>query len=557
MDFLQKGYAWARDLYGSLTPGTRFLAILLLVASAGSLGWLFYLPLHSPDGYLLGGRPFTASELPAIQAAFDKAGLTGAVVEGNRIRVPKGQENAYVGAMAADGALPADFGTIFEKTLAEQPAWGPPETRREALKNAKQRELAAIIRAMPNIESAAVHYDVRKPGGLSRDPTATASVSVKPALGHTLDAQKVRMIRHLVASAIAGLKPENVTVADLNGMAYPGTGDQDSTGEGADHKYLAVMRAHRDSITSEVLKALSYVSGVTVAVNVELDPEIEGTRQNLGYDPKKSTAVSETEKTSRETSSSEAPGGRPGLAAQQGTANQSAELGSAKGRSTSSETEETTRQTTTAPGHEVLRSRHIGLIPKRVTVAVGVPTSHYENIWKMRHTPADGTAPPPQDPAAKQTELQQIEQDEILKIKKHVARLIPTAADLTTLDTFVQVTSFAHVPQPAPVGPPLTDRALTWFGQHWSTLGLAGLTLFSLVMLRSMVKSIPAAAPSLAAADAAAEEPPEEKAAPAEPNRTFQRQSSGLSLRDELTQLVKDDPNAAATIIKSWIGSAN
>ncbi len=77
------------------------------------------------------------------------------------------------------------------------------------------------------------------------------------------------------------------------------------------------------------------------------------------------------------------------------------------------------------------------------------------------------------------------------EIQKAVNALLPSAG--TTVDPFprVTVTSFQHLPsQPLPL-PTLNDKLLVWVGQYWSTVGLMGLALFSLVMLRSMVRAGP------------------------------------------------------------------
>ena len=46
-------------------------------------------------------------------AAFSKAHLEGYVIEGSKIRVPHGQQAAYMGALADAKALPANFGSYF------------------------------------------------------------------------------------------------------------------------------------------------------------------------------------------------------------------------------------------------------------------------------------------------------------------------------------------------------------------------------------------------------------------------------------------------------------
>jgi flagellar M-ring protein FliF len=124
---------------------------------------------------------------------------------------------------------------------------------------------------------------------------------------------------------------------------------------------------------------------------------------------------------------------------------------------------------------------------------------------------------------------------------------------------------------PTPIEPPsLADSALVWASQNFDTLVLAGLAAVSLLMLRSLVKSTPPAAPVTAyGSPALALDLPASEPGPAasganreqrEPDGKDKRQRlklrKGPSLRDDLTEIVREDPDAAAAILRSWIGNA-
>ena len=70
----------------------------------------------------------------------------------------------------------------------------------------------------------------------------TATACIKPAGGAQLDEARVSAIRYLVAGAIAGLKPENVAVSDLNGRTWYGNPD-DGTAAG-DNLYISLKRTY-------------------------------------------------------------------------------------------------------------------------------------------------------------------------------------------------------------------------------------------------------------------------------------------------------------------------
>ncbi len=117
MDMFNKAVAQLSDLFRSMTPGARITAALLLVVVVVSIGYLFHYDASAADTYLMNGEPISASDMEAMVAAFGKAHLEGYVIQGSRIRVPRGQQAAYMGALADAKALPANFGSYFKHAL--------------------------------------------------------------------------------------------------------------------------------------------------------------------------------------------------------------------------------------------------------------------------------------------------------------------------------------------------------------------------------------------------------------------------------------------------------
>ena len=91
----------------------------------------------------------------------------------------------------------------------------PDETTSERLKIAKQQMLSEIIRHMYWVQDAVVLYDEQQPRGLRRTKEVTASVSVMPLPGETLDPRKARESAKARRSSVAGMRPENVVVTSL------------------------------------------------------------------------------------------------------------------------------------------------------------------------------------------------------------------------------------------------------------------------------------------------------------------------------------------------------
>jgi flagellar M-ring protein FliF len=117
------------------------------------------------------------------------------------------------------------------------------------------------------------------------------------------------------------------------------------------------------------------------------------------------------------------------------------------------------------------------------------------------------------------------------------------------------------VPQIEP--PSTSTKALAWAGRYWSTLAMLGVAMFSLLVLRSVVRgttsgdaaSAALAAPALTLHSDAGSPAAESQAEPEE-ERPRLRFKKGKSLKDDLVEIVREDPDAAADILRSWISKA-
>lgn len=548
MDFLNKAYAQLTDLFRSMTPGARITAGLLLAVVVVSLGYLFNSHVSGPDADLLGGMSFSASDLPAVEAAFAEAGLNDYRIEGTRVRVPRNQQNLYVAALAEAKALPPDFSTAFDEALDASSAFTPEKERKERLKHAKQKTLGMMISSMRGIERAYVVFDEAYKPGFRREKLITASANVEPLGREALDEQQASAVQHLVAGAIAGLKPEAVVVLDTNsGRVWGGQGEE-GTPDGRNSVFLALKRKYEQQWENKILSALAYVPGATVTAEVELDREKINRSESTKIDPKP-TAVYEKDESTTKNQQGGGPAGRPGFVSQQPNTAQS--LASSRTATSSQDEEVTAREVQSVPSTESTQKELVGMTPQRVAVSIGIPSAYFEKIWRGLNPTGPG-----QEPATpEQADLDKIRMEETAKIQQFVANLLPAAEGVADPTELVTVSTFQQIATELPPEPGFSQAATTWLGQHWRTLGMIGLAAFSLLMLRSMIKAAPVrpgSNPNILSMTAENEE--QEEAAPAA-GRLARFSGSGVSLRDELSDLVKEDPDAAANILRTWIGS--
>jgi len=550
MDFLNKAFAQLRELFESMTPGARITAALLLAVVVCSLGYLFVYGVSGPSAYLMDGAAFLPQDLPAMEAAFAQKGLNDYVREGGRIRVPRGKQVAYMAALADANALPRNFGDYLDKALNDGNPFRSKEQQQAIFQVAKWKELGQIISTMNGIDTAWVMSDSQAKRGFGQQPVQKATVFVKPEGNQPLDPSIASSIRMLMP--IAGLEPKSVAVADLNsGKTFYG---DDQNGSADFDPYIDRKRIHEQEFRNKILEVLAYVPGVTVNCNVELGEERVHRQEEIKHDPKP-VALQTTETTRTRSQEGAANGGRVGYMAQ-GNTRMSLDNGSSK--SPREEEEESQRQEVNLISSTRKEIETVPMAVKRVTASVVVPSSYFAKVWHNLNPtePGKSAKEPPQ------AELDQIRARESTNIQACVATLLPKPEDGADPSQLVTVTVFQDIKPADLPQPQWTDRAMSWLAQSWSTLGMIGLALISLVMLRSMVRApLRVETPAVLAAKLPAKEAEEPEAAPEEavlPAKRTKRFPTGEgSLLDELSDLVGSDPDAAATILRNWIGNAS
>ena len=557
MDFLNKAFAQLSELFRSMSPGARLTSALLLAMVLVSGGFLFNHQVTGGDAYLLEGQHFSTAELQTIESAFGQAGLNSYDIDAGRVRVPRSQRAKYLAALVDANAMPAHFGSHFDAAVSRPSPFTSKAQQEAMIKNAVQKDLSAIISQMKGVETASVLYDVQKKGGLKLETTTTASVSVKPIGDSPLPSDQVPKIRALVAGAIANLAPELVTVVDLNGRSYQATGNKD-VHDVFDDPYAQRVKYWQNYYETTIAQALEYVPGVVVTANVELDPRTKLQEEKTRVDSKNIVPVQVQEETDTEQTDAAAPAGQPGLQAQR--PNAPATLPTAS-RGNHTEKERTSRREQNDVPRDWTRTETAPLTPKRVTVTIGVPNNYFEKVYRDQYPAPPGQPAPQVDKKL----LAQLQTDETSKIQGHVAALIPQSDITADPRPLVTVNTFHQLRGDATPGPSTADIALNWFGANWSTAAMVGLALLSIVMLRSMVRAAPAPAavpdlPLPPAPPPAAAEKAEAGTTEADSkgtNRLKRRNGSGQSLREELAEMVREDPDTAASILRTWIGNVS
>ncbi len=250
--FVELQRRWSR-MPKSNRVGVATLTGMALFVATLSLGYH-----QTPrNELLLAGQTFSARELIELEGAFAKNSLADYEIVGAQVQIPRGRRSEYVAAVVDAQLLPSSSAVFVSSPSAFETTGQRAARERENL----QRELSACVCRFHDIEDANVRIDEALTGhGFQRAKKVTSMVVLQPTQG-PLTAQRIRSICRLVASAKVELDENDVTVTDLStGKCYRGANDL----------VLRREEIQRD-LDGKLDQALEFIPGATAVSRISLD----------------------------------------------------------------------------------------------------------------------------------------------------------------------------------------------------------------------------------------------------------------------------------------------
>ena len=323
-----------------LATGAVFAAVLGLarMASSPSLTLLY-------AGLENGAAGDVVSALEQRGVAYD--------VRGGAIFVESAHRDELRMTLASEG-LPATSTKGYE-LLDSMSGFGTTSQMFDAAYwRAKEGELARTIQAHPAITGARVHLAGTGSNPFQRDVNPSASVMINTSSG-SLTTQHARALRYLVASAVTGLAPEDVSIIDSTGGLI-GVAD-DAPANATDDRAEAMRKK-----VQRLLEARVGPGNAVVELSLDTVTRTESMRERR-IDPQSRVAIS-TDSEERTNTSSDQGGGDVTVASnlpdgEAGGGDSSSSQSSETRERINYEVSETEREVTVAPG-----------AIKRLTVAV-------------------------------------------------------------------------------------------------------------------------------------------------------------------------------------------
>ena len=277
----------------------------LLAGAAAAVGlvlWLFVALLDHKNVVLYSGL-----KLPDAQAMGVRLAAKNIAYEispdGASVLVPSDKIDAARLETAAQG-LPRNARLGFE--LFDTPNWaGSDFSEKVNYQRALEGELERTLQTLNEVEAVRVHLVLPRESLFSEQEHASKAAVIVKTHGGTLSREAQQAIPQLVASAVDGLQPENVTVVDADtAMSFlarrgpPGRASFDSDEE------LAAAAVH-------AIEPVVGAEHVRASVHVDYDLSSSEDTSEI-YDPK--TAATLAQQHSEELAGGANPAGVPGVA---------------------------------------------------------------------------------------------------------------------------------------------------------------------------------------------------------------------------------------------------
>jgi flagellar biosynthesis/type III secretory pathway M-ring protein FliF/YscJ len=499
-------------------------------------------------------QAFSAQDISRITAELASRGIHY-TVSGDRILVPADRKFEVIASLSYAHLMPRDTASGFDEMMKNlSNPFNPDSTNEKLFNHGKEMMLSQIIQNFPNVAKADVMIDPTREVHVSQSIEPSATVTITMQDGEQANQQLVDAAADVVQGAQSGLARSRikVVVGGVPRRLHDTDDGNDIDGAGSD--VLELQQKAEVSRENQIKEYFSYISDLKVFVTVKVNPT-STQEHSQQFDPKKAVQKeSETNNETTETTNSNPASGDPGLTTNGGLAVTGPTGGS--GGSGSTETKEESKFQNFVSTTDTSTMTPAGSVSV-VAASVRVPMAYFEAIFTRRN---------PDVKSPSDAQLQPLIEAELPKIRTDVMKCtgLTTEADVA-VETYLDAAPIAVAAAQVPSALSVT----TLVSGHSRDLVLGGLAIMSLFMVSMMVrKGTPALAlPSMAAGPAAA--------AAGQPGTLNTEEAlagevggagtmlNGMELdegavRDQqmleqVSSMVKENPDAAATLVKRWM----
>ena len=274
------------DTFKSFTPGQKAVTIAAVIAVL--VGGYFFATWASKPSYSPLFSNLSSKDASAIVEVLQSTNTPYELSNGGAtILVPQDQVYDLRLQMSTEG-LPGESDTGYA-LLDQQGVTTSDFMQHTNYQRALEGEISNTIKAIDGVEAATVHLVMPQKDVFADDQNkTTASVLVQSSASKPLSNPQVQAIVHLVASSVEGLDPEQVTVAGADGkILSTGGGAAVATGDtGGSESQTVAFQNRLNSSLQNMLDSVVGPGHAVVTTTAELDyDQTETTTESFASDP--------------------------------------------------------------------------------------------------------------------------------------------------------------------------------------------------------------------------------------------------------------------------------
>ncbi len=174
-----------------------------------------------PHVSLLAGAKLLEHDLGRMQLAFGGAGLNDFEVRDGQVFVPQSQRDRFLKALNDHDGIPETSREMYEPESLNP--WATSQQVQESTLLRKKKMIRQLVLQLEFVADAVVDYDELVDAGWPPTTRRSAAIVVRPQSDRLLESYQVDAIRNTICGAVAGLTPTDIVITDIAaGHAYVG-----------------------------------------------------------------------------------------------------------------------------------------------------------------------------------------------------------------------------------------------------------------------------------------------------------------------------------------------
>ena len=546
MDAIKQQLLRIQEQLGGLSATQKMLTATLAAVMVMTVLW-YGRYAAAPEMAPLLDQPMGMEDLSRI-----KGYLAGNHIayrlEGDRIFVPADRQLEALIDLGGHNLLPKDTSRGFDEIITKMTPWDGQARTRAVLEHGKEQFLSQILASFPNVATADVvinSVEERRIGG-GLKPSASVRVRTKDGRADRATAQAVA---DFVANAVSGLEPEKITVV-MNGLTQR---LRTASGGMSGDDFLESRQKAEELFAGKIEQQLFFIPGIRATVTVKLNDETSTTHSKTFDDVRQSEA--QTESVTEATKNPPLAAAEPGVVPNTGVA--IPPVASAEAGGTEREESRTTYEN--FPSVTEKTSQQYAGAPTAVAAAVRVPRSYFVSVWRDQNDKKPEEKPTP-------AEIDPLIEAQVGKIRAEVAACTGIAnAAAIAVEPYPDLLLAQMQPPVVPVA--AASSIVQFVGGYGKQLVLGALAVASLVMASMIARrgadgaaTVTVAGGSLDLSDDAdpADREPDYPQLGSADGTMYAREMDPEALQEQqiveqVAALVKENPEAAANLIRRWV----